>query len=399
MPPDTKFDPTPPHGTFIWGLTKPTLGWLRVLLALMVVDFHYGFFYGHIGPVLENHFGALAWIHDGMLAVFGFFILSGYLVADMIERRYPLRGAKDLGHFLLGRYARIYPLYWIVILLFGLLWTSSHLTLWKMIANISLFPYGLWAFFMNHQQVGSLTSKLELAPAWTLSLDLVFYVIGAILLNSRRYLFICTAICIAFIMSAWWMAPSGIGAAQYKWWRVQFYTSVEPNLLAFLLGLIIRLNRQYLPRSNWLALTAFLVLIYTAYIPVGLGYFADYCFYILALVWLVHHLGGAGRGPYEAFLGNWTFSIYLVHGPIESFVIFWGTQKFAHLEILSLLISVILATLLAILVEPPLEKLRHTWLKHPFSSDKWGGNRWDLMAISICVLCVFSTLWYLMHGV
>ena len=103
-------------------------------LALMVVDFHYGFFYGHIGPLLQRHVGPLAWIHDGMLAVFGFFILSGYLVADMIERRYPLGGAKDLGHFLLGRYARIYPLYWIVILSFGLLWASPHLTLWKIIS-------------------------------------------------------------------------------------------------------------------------------------------------------------------------------------------------------------------------------------------------------------------------
>jgi peptidoglycan/LPS O-acetylase OafA/YrhL len=334
-----------------------------------------------------------------MLAVFGFFILSGYLVADMIERRYPLGGAKDLGHFLLGRYARIYPLYWIVILSFGLLWASPHLTLWKIISNILLLPYGFWAFFMNHQQVGSLTSKLALAPAWTLSLDLVFYLIGAILINTRRYLFFCTAICIIFITIAWWMAPSGIGSAQYKWWRVQFYTSVEPNLLAFLLGLIIRLNSKYLPRSPWLALAALLVLIYTAYIPVGLGYFGDYCFYILALVWLVHHLGGAGRGPHEAFLGNWTFSIYLIHGPIESLVIDWGIHKFVHLEMISLLVSIVLATALAILVEPPLEKLRHAWLKHSFTTDNWEKTRWDFMAASICVFCAVSTLWYFIHGV
>ena len=380
-------------------MIKPTLGLLRVVLALMVIDFHYGFFYGHIGPTLLKHLGPLAWIHDGMLAIFGFFILSGYLVADMIEKRYPLTNARDLGHFLLGRYARIYPLYWIVILVFGVLWLSPHLTLENIIGNILLFPYGLWSFFMDHQQVGSLSSKLALSPAWTLSLDLVFYLIGAILLTSRRSLYFCTAICVVFVAIAWWMSPGGIGDAQYKWWKVQFYTSVEPSLLAYLSGMIIRMKTKHLPRSPWLAIGALLAMLYTAYVPIGLDYFGAYILYILALGCLVHYLGGEGRGPHETFFGNWTYSIYLIHGPVEVSVIKFGSQKLLHLEMISLLISVILATALAIWVESPLEKIRRNWLQHSFSSLEGKEKNWDFTAIAICGLCIVSSLWYFVHGV
>ncbi|MHB1605948.1 MAG: acyltransferase family protein [Leptospirales bacterium] len=380
----------------------PTLGWLRVLLALMVIDFHYGFFYGHIGPILIKYLGPLAWLHDGILAVFGFFILSGYLIADMVEVRYPIKNGADFGHFLLGRYARIYPLYWIV-LAACIVALGSHQPDWpQIIANFLLFPYGFWSFFMNHKQFGALASHLVLSPAWTLSLDLVFYPIGAVLVISRKFLPVLVGICIAFVVLASWKSPLGIGDIQYNWWRVQFYTSIEPNLLAFLSGLLIRLKGKSLPRPSWLAATAFFIMLYTAYVPWGLGYSSVYFLYIAALTWLVHHLCGAGRGPYEAFLGNWTYSIYLIHIPIETLTIYLFSKHLGHLEITSFLTDITLASLIAVFIETPLEKFRHLWLKSLFLQQKKNpkSNKikipWNYIAATMCCLCFLSTYWYVL---
>ena len=381
---------------------NPTLGWLRVLLALMVIDFHYGFFYGHVGPILIKQMGPLAWLHDGILAVFGFFILSGYLIADMVEERYPIKNGGDFGHFLLGRYARIYPLYWIVLTACIAAKASTQIEWGKVIVNFLLFPYGFWSFFMNHKQFGELASHLTLSPAWTLSLDLVFYPIGAVLVIARKFLPLCIGICIAFVAFASWMSPQGIGNIQYNWWRVQFYTSIEPNLQAFLAGLLIRLKGRSLPRPPFLAIIAFFVLLYTAYVPWGLGYSSVYFLYIAALTWLVHHLCGAGRGPYESFLGNWTYSIYLIHIPIETLTIYLLREHLGHLEIASFLIDISLASLIAIFIETPLEKLRYVWLKSLFSQKNQNSKRnkneipWNYIAATMCCLCFLSTCWYVL---
>lgn len=378
---------------------RPTLAWLRVLLALMVLDLHYGFYRDLVAPHIVALLGPLAWLNDGAIAVFGFFILSGYLVADMLEKRYPLRGVGDFGHFLLGRIARIYPLYWLVLGVWLILRPQPLPAPGALLANILLFPYGLWAFFMDQQRTGPLFSYLALVPAWTLALDLVFYPVGAVLVAGRRWLPLWLGIGLALLLIAAWQAPAGVGKVAYAAWHFRFWTTAGPNLLAFVLGLAMRLWGKALPRPPWAVFTALLALMYVAYLPWGLGNYGATLLSLAALLWLVHHLAGAGRGPYEALLGNATYAVYLVHVPVLLLLwAHWGGGW--PVRVWAVLLSGALALFLAVAVEGPLEHLRHKWLRTPFyaGSGKVRWDHWDHWALGLSALWACSVFAYLAFG-
>jgi len=373
---------------------RPTLGWMRVALALMVVDLHYGFFREHIAPSLEAAVGPLAWVNDGALAVFGFFSLSGYLVADMIVTgRYPVRSAGDLVRFTLSRWARIYPLYWLVLVSWLLIqppvdWVSVA-------ANVLLWPYGLWSFFYDQARFGPLFDHLLLVPAWTLALDLVLYPLGAVLVfGDRRWLWACIALSLAWWAWAASLAPPGAGLAAYSWWHFRYWTGAGSGVLAFALGLLLRREAGSLPRikgSGWLA--AGLVL-WCAYLPIGLGYFSAGLIATVALAWIVHLLAGNGRGPQEAALGNFTYALYLLHAP----VIYWASAHAptAVAPWAALFLSLLLALLTDRYFERPVERWRRRWFQpagtRPADGSAMPGRR--SLAVPVTLLMSFATSYY-----
>lgn len=133
-------------------------GIYRTLLALLVVS-------GHLAGTRGT----------GAYAVFGFYVLSGYLMTLIMHQNYgfALTGVKK---FFLNRFLRIFPLYWLsvifslgLILVLGEKFTSAYHE------NIHL-PHGLeWLMnaliFFPMERMSRLTP-----PAWTLTVELFFYV-------------------------------------------------------------------------------------------------------------------------------------------------------------------------------------------------------------------------------
>ena len=74
-------------------------GIFRTLLALVVVA-------GHLGPVDSV----------GPYAVFGFYVLSGYLMTAIMRDRYGYT-ASGIGRYTANRLLRIYPVYLVALLL------------------------------------------------------------------------------------------------------------------------------------------------------------------------------------------------------------------------------------------------------------------------------------------
>ena len=70
------------------------LNYLRFFLAMTVLAYHANFYAVPLG---------------GQLAVWCFFVISGYLVSEILYGRYHNR-PRD---FLLNRFLRIYPIYWV----------------------------------------------------------------------------------------------------------------------------------------------------------------------------------------------------------------------------------------------------------------------------------------------
>jgi peptidoglycan/LPS O-acetylase OafA/YrhL len=92
-----------------------------------------------------------------------FFVLSGFLLyRPFVAARVDGRPASTVGHYLRRRALRILPGYWVALaVMAGLGWVSFALGWWR------------YAFFLQPYNIYSLFSGIN--PAWTLSIEVLFY--------------------------------------------------------------------------------------------------------------------------------------------------------------------------------------------------------------------------------
>lgn len=132
----------------------PLLDVLRFFAAFWVMNFHY--FLGFSGE--------LSWYRYGNLGVPLFFIISGFVISQSIAHT-------STKEFALGRFIRLYPLFWI-------LCTVTYLiTLVVPGANPVLFPEYLISMTMLGDHFGSLLGYAHVVDAayWSLAVELIFY--------------------------------------------------------------------------------------------------------------------------------------------------------------------------------------------------------------------------------
>lgn len=135
-------------------------GIFRCLLALMVVIQHLG--------------GA----HTlGSYAVFGFYILSGYLMTSIMHKQYGY-SAKGMGRYALNRFLRIYPMYFLsicitLVLLF--VWGNSSLSAFH---DCVYLPQTSTEILRNIFMFFSVTDCPRLTPpSWALAVEVCFYIL------------------------------------------------------------------------------------------------------------------------------------------------------------------------------------------------------------------------------
>jgi len=137
---------------------------------------------GHLWP-------AIFW--PATQAVFGFYILSGYLMTKILNEVYGI-SAHGMSTYFVNRFLRIYPAYWLVSLLSlacvalfpsaasslnGALTVPNSLTAWG--HNIFIFGLG--------DIISSGRDQIRLVPqAWALHIELFFYLLIPFIGSSRR---------------------------------------------------------------------------------------------------------------------------------------------------------------------------------------------------------------------
>ena len=143
-------------------------GFFRTLLALLVVI-------GHLhGPS-----------QIGTYAVFGFYILSGYLMTTIMHERY---GYKFSGQvkFAINRFLRIFPTYWVAILIsiICLLIFGDAITDFK---NNIYWPTNLEEWTRNIFLIFTNSSRPRLSPAtWALTVELFYYILICLGISKSR---------------------------------------------------------------------------------------------------------------------------------------------------------------------------------------------------------------------
>ena len=299
------------------------MGLIRVLLALSVVFAHSPW---NNGSVLVG----------GRNAVQLFYMISGFLITHVLSTN---KNYRDPIRFYVNRGLRIYPTYYVVALLslipalrphtqFSDFYHQAGVAAGSMVAMSNALIFGQdWAMFGSvHEGVLSfavdfkqssppLFTGLLVPQAWTLGLELTFYLIAPFLLRSN--VAIITALALSLLVRAYLMFV-GIGTADP--WSYRFFPA---ELSLFLVGALA--NRFGLPvwkgvverighrivLSASVAIVSLLILIYAA-VPLSealktLGLMA-----IFALLLPLTFMYQSGS-KLDKRLGDLSYPIYIGH--------------------------------------------------------------------------------------
>ena len=310
--------------------------------------------------VLISH--SSGWLPDwvaplslGNVGVFSFFILSGFVIAEACDIFYPGRPVQ----FLLNRFIKIYPTYWASCLLAIVIYSwfqlpELNLSLNAILSNLSIFLAERLP--PNEFRLNSMV--------WAVGIELRFYFIAALLTYSERCLDTYTRklsrkliylVAVVFlslyvysfvndfnIISTIKFAPFFLlGFIYHRWLKNKNLESVVIGILAFIASLHSYIFYNSAGGATDVQFTTSLFIFST----ILFGYLATISGNSKALVGI------------DKKLGEMTYSIYLVHGPIIYAIKknnFENHTSFQATVIVTIFISIIIH----LLIEKQLIKLR-----------------------------------------
>jgi peptidoglycan/LPS O-acetylase OafA/YrhL len=316
---------------------------LRILAAAWVVVFHFHFtplsgvadVVGVLGPLLTT----------GALGVDLFFVLSGFVIAHTyLASMGPGLHPRTAARFVWARFCRMWPVYALVLHLFGL-WLLARLLLGsdRDIAFQAVQPvlsFGQWVQQVLMVQMWNdeyLDGASWVGSTWSISAEWLAYLlfpVAALVFHRMRNLPRPVLVALAVLL----MAPIATayavsGTPYYEWsWAVRI-------LCGFSAGVLVQLVVRRTPRTvavrRWASALAVVLPVLMAAVLWG-GQFVAPGFggvVIAAFPLLVGVLAVADRGPVALLArpalvqgGRVSYSLYLVHIPM--FELFWLAQEY-----------------------------------------------------------------------
>ncbi|MEL7162635.1 MAG: acyltransferase [Bacteroidota bacterium] len=325
---------------------------LRFFFALAVFG-HHCFF------ITEGDYGPGPWLYanflaEGYLGVTFFFILSGFILTHAYADRLGA-GRISRGRFYLGRWGRIYPLHLLALLVVlplslgqltaegGWLRAAAHLTLTQ---TYWLDPDIYRGFNM---------------PAWSISVELVFYALFPFLLTAldaafRR--FGNGAFAVAAVVM---LVPVVMAFTPESLHHALFYVHPVPRLAEFLLGMLLyRLfvlwrGRGCRGRTLWEAGAVGCLLLWVVGYPLVPDVYRYSVYYwppMLVVIGVFALRGGKLSHwlshPRWVYLGEISFAFYLLHRPIMGYYEAFKTKVWAfdnyYVDVLALLCATLVAS-------------------------------------------------------
>ncbi len=360
------------------------MGLIRFLLAVAVIV-------GHTLPI----FGVK--LVGGMTAVESFFILSGFYMSLVLHEKYN-KGQKTYIHFLKNRFLRLYPMYWTVLLMVfitSLFWHFAHLDnhfiayityipymnpltlLYFIFTNLFLFGQDMLFFMSLNTHTGLLfftqqytTTKIWLESflfvpqAWTLGIELSFYVIAPFIFK-RGWKFILTVFSLSLFIKCFLYV---IGLT-FEPWPYRFFPAEICFFLAghysYLLYRYIRL--KHVPSKIPWILFATLVfsIVFYSQIP-GIDLYTYNPFRILLYILLVVSIPFIFKltklSKVDNFVGRLSYPMYITHIFViqiyNTYYLNFAMQN-PLFSLTIIIVTVIASIMLLLLIDNPVQKLKY----------------------------------------
>jgi len=315
------------------------VGAYRLLLAMLVAISHMGV--------------QVAGFNPGVVAVISFLIISGFVMTSLIDRNY--NSLRQVPLFYLDRALRLYPqflLYFVIsalVIHFLLPGTppAAALTLHNILGSLLIVPMGFYMYGLNLPDI--------LPPAWSLGLEMCFYLVipFLIIFNARGWAFAASLLVFLVAMAGY------INTDLYG------YRLLPGVLFIFLCG-------SYLYRASskgvmvvWatLVMAVLLCLAITSSVLPRLPFNTEVALGLAVGIPAVYLLSQRRYHRLDDFLGNLSYGVFLNH-----FVVIYGLRAFAwpadyttsSISVV-LLLSVGLSIVSYYYVERPALKLRHAF--------------------------------------
>ncbi|HEY2721122.1 MAG TPA: acyltransferase [Chitinophagaceae bacterium] len=208
----------------------PGLDGIRGLAILLVILYH--------------NFSFITFLNFGWLGVDLFFVLSGFLITEILLIS---KNAENyFKHFYLRRILRIFPLYYLVLFFFLLIfpylrnfpldlrfYTQNQLWYWVYLEN--------WVFIFKYDGKGAALNHF-----WSLAVEEQYYLIWPFIIlfikNIKVLLGCCLAALIFIILSRWYIWRH----YQLDYNRLFLFTRIDGILIGSMLGIVYYRNQSLL---------------------------------------------------------------------------------------------------------------------------------------------------------
>jgi peptidoglycan/LPS O-acetylase OafA/YrhL len=277
----------------------------------------------------------------GQIAVFGFFGISGFLIARSADHN-------RFGRYLWQRVLRIFPAYWACLLVtafvFGVIawgYTQRHGLSYYFNSSTGPFQYVYHDALLRPNQPGIAGTPVRVPlpgiwniSFWTLQYEFVCYLLlgtlAAIGLLKRRPFVVLLAAGVWVIASYFTFSRNPLAYSQTGFDEARLLGLVP----LFLVGALLYLYRDTIPDSGLLAAGSAAVFIGTLWLPFGTvetySFFPTVTaavvfsvFLAYPMIWLGIHLPLQRIGARN----DYSYGVYVYASPVQQLLATWGVQR------------------------------------------------------------------------
>lgn len=329
------------------------MGLLRLILAISVLI-------THSAPFIELKFVG------GVVAVQVFYIISGFYMTLILNEKYVGKSSYRL--FLSNRFLRLYPIYWVVLILtilFSILCAivfdgptdltfkikyfnmmSFETKIFQILANILLFGQDIVMFLGMDTEKGTMFftnnyamtnpqfhNNLFLNQTWTLGIELMFYILAPFIVR-RSYKSILLLIIVSLSIRAWIYFYLGW---YYDPWTYRFFPA---ELALFLMGtmsyklyVLVKKNSFHNNINKIITILFFGLLCSYQFIPsIFHEEVIKWLFYLIACICIPFVFQLTNKWKFDRSIGDLSYPIYIVHvlviGSISPFIDLFKWHKY-----------------------------------------------------------------------
>ena len=306
---------------------------VRGIAALSVLLWHYNHFYfatpdvGFVDPQGFAHhpFYSVFWLfyEYGLYAVQFFWLLSGFVFAHTYFNR--PTGTRE---FLIARFARLYPLHFLTLIIVAILQFTSFKTLGRatLFENTDLYHYGLQIFLISGW--GFENGNSFNVPIWSVSAEMAIYLLFLFLLSKAFFRELWGQLAIVVLT---YVLTVGLDTLQIEFWD---HRIVLQCATYFFVGIVVYSllerfdGKSLLPILIGIGVLAFGIFgLYRQALSMDFLLTFGASLYLIACLDKIGVPGGRIFSPIAAI----TYTVYLVHVPTQIAIVLmldnWGIER------------------------------------------------------------------------